>query len=106
MSEVNLPKPGRYKGKVVDFGAKTTQAGQPSIVVRLAFHDETNKEHFVVWQGGLGQGNDPSKKRPLDITLETLEVCGFDFHKNRDLSPLADGPDGGALDTQREVMIT
>lgn len=98
--------PGRYRGKLIEYGAKTTMKGEPAIALRFAFEDENKHRHEVIWQGSLSQGTDPSKKRPIEITLETLGVCGFDFHKHKTLEVIADGTEGGALDCERELMIT
>lgn len=106
MSDTNLPKPGRYRGKVLDYCAKAQENGQPAIAIRVAFKDGDNFEHEVTWQGNLSQGTDPTKKRPIEVTLETLEVCGFDFHKHKSLAIIAEGADSGALDLTREIMIT
>lgn len=106
MTEVKLPKAGRYKGKVTDYGAKETAKHEPAIAIRITFVDADDVQHDVVWQGSLSHGTDPTKKRPLDITLETLEACGFDFHKHKNLLPIADGLSSGALDTETEVLVT
>lgn len=106
MSDVKLPKAGRYKGKVTDYGAKETAKKEPAIAIRVTFLDAEGAQHDVVWQGSLSHGTDPTKKRPLDITLETLEACGFDFHKHRNLLPIADGISSNALDMETEVLVT
>lgn len=105
-NQSNLPKAGRYKGKLVDYGAKETAKGDPAIVMRFEFADAEGVTHYAGWQGSLAAGTDPAKKSPRKITFETLEVVGFDFTKNRTLAPVADGLASGCLNTTDEYLLT
>lgn len=98
-------KPGRYKARIVAYGAKLTQKGEPAVVVRFAFQDATGANCEMNWQGSLAQGNDPEKS-PRKYTVENLRTLGFDIHENRSLAPIADGAASGVLDMENEVYVT
>jgi len=103
MSEI---KPGSYAAKVIAYGAKKTQAGDGAIVIQFGFESE-GESHTLAWQGSL-KNTGTGKKTGLQITLETLEICGFDFNHadmRKNFDKIALGTSAGVLDTDKEVSI-
>jgi len=92
MSEI---KPGKYQARLKDYWIGKTSAGLPQ--AELVFEFEADDElRELMWFGSFKE-----KARPH--TIKALLYCGF--HGN-DLTTLADGRDGGALELGKEVVIT
>jgi hypothetical protein len=89
-----LIEPGTYTARIADYGVSTTNAGSPQIVIKFAFKDPANQERYLTWFGNLSE-------KAIPFTMKALAVCGL----SKDLEYVADGPDGGALDTLQEVSI-
>lgn len=103
MSEI---KAGSYTAKIVAYGTKKTLTGEGAIVIQFAFEADGNN-HSLSWQGST-KNTTAGKKTPLQITLETLETCGFDYTAEnivKNISALANGTSSGMLDTDKEVSI-
>lgn len=101
-----IEKACKVKARAVAWGAKQTNKGDPAIAVKFVVVDGEHKDEELYWQGGLNDQGAEGRKSQLEITLDALEACGFDAGKHRDLSVLAEGPAGGALDGNRDVMLT
>jgi hypothetical protein len=87
--------PGTYLGKVKNYGITTTQAGEPQVAIQFGLTTPEGQK-TLTWHGTLKEG------KGREITLGALLNCGF---RGDDISALADGVDGGALDTDREVDL-
>lgn len=85
-------QPGTYTAKIVDYGVKLTEKGQPNVTVKFSF----NETNTLIWSGGF------YNERATEITLKALGVCGL---ATTDIAQLADGPASGMLDTDKEVEI-
>lgn len=88
--------PGRYLGKVKQYGIGTTKAGDPNVTVIFGFKDNLNQERELTWFGSLKEG------RAREITIDALLVCGF---KGNDIGALAGGPETGLLDLNTDVDL-
>lgn len=84
-------EPGTYKAKLIDYGISETKKGDPSIL--LKFITETGDEisHFLYLT---------PKAQPY--TTKNLMVFGY---KGQALERIADGPDGGLLDTDKDIEL-
>jgi hypothetical protein len=92
---MNEIKPGKYHAKLKDYWIGKTSAGLPQ--AELTFEFEADGEvREMMWFGSFKE-----KARPH--TIKALLHCGL---QSNDLSALADGPDGGALEIGKEVAIT
>ena len=89
--------PGRYIGKIIDYGMGETQKGDPQVLVMFEFKDDEEVNQRMCWFGTLKEG------KGRQITIDTLLNCGF---KGTELSVLADGVGNGALDTEKELQLT
>jgi hypothetical protein len=93
----NQIKPGKFIGKVVDYGFRKTSGGVVEPQIRFKWKDEFNTEFEWNWRGSLKEG------KAREITLAAIVTCGFN---GDDLSVMADGVPSGALDTKKEVLLT
>jgi hypothetical protein len=88
-------KDGRYSAVVKDYGISETQAGDPQVFIAFdVAHGEGTET--LTWFGSLKEG------KAQEITLKGLLAAGF---TGKDVSELADGPDGGALPLGIEVSL-
>jgi hypothetical protein len=104
MSEI---KAGSYNARIVAYATKKTMAGEGAVVIQFAFEAD-GENHSITWQGGI-KNHSVGKTTQLEITLKTLEVCGFDFthpQAKNNLNNLALGVSSGVLDTDTEVSIS
>lgn len=85
--------PGKYTGKVVDYGLATDKQGNPIVEVHFAIEGQ---QGTVRWSGFMTEKN-------IERTLESLFYMGF---TSADLSVLADGLASGTLSTTTEVNLT
>lgn len=85
-------KPGKYIGKVVDYGIGETKAGLPQVLVMFAFEGEE-----MIWFGTLKEG------KGREITIAALLNCGF---KTNEIEDLAQGKGSGVLDESIDVQLT
>lgn len=95
-------KPGKYIGRVVDYGIGTTKNGDPQVMVQFRFEDSDHKTQQMTWFGSLKQGQE-GKKAPREITIDALLACGL---ATDEIESLANGPQGCALDEERDVQLT
>jgi hypothetical protein len=92
MSEI---KPGKYQARLANYWIGKTSAGLPQ--AELLFEFEIDGEpRELIWFGSFKE-----KARPY--TLKALLYCGM---KGDDPTSIADGPEGGALELGKEVLIT
>src|SRR5690606_25930509 len=89
--------PGKYEAKPKQWGLGTTSKGNPQVIVLFGIDDQDGDHHEMTWFGTLKEG------RGQEITLDSLLFMGF---KGNDLTTLADGVEGGALDMDTPVSIT
>lgn len=88
-------KPGKYEATISDYGIGATKSGDPQVMILFNYKDAEGKDHEITWYGSL-------KEKALKITLKSLLTCGF---KGNDVSALAEGCMGNALDVNTPVQI-
>lgn len=86
--------PGDYRAKPVDWGLSKTNTGKNQVYVDFALENGKYKK----WYSML----DKSNPKGLDITLKALLAMGF---YGTDVSILAEGRQGAALDKNKEVKL-
>jgi hypothetical protein len=87
-----------YRAKINQYGAGKTKTDTPYVWVQFAVMVENNPEpHMVRWSGTFGSG--PAKER----TINGLIKLGL---KGNDVSKVAEGTLGGALDQNVEYSVT
>jgi hypothetical protein len=92
---MNEIKPGKYQARLKDYWIGKTSAGLPQAELLFEFDvDDELKE--LIWFGSF-------KEKAKPHTIKALLHCGL---KGNDLSTLADGLEGHALELGKEVMIT
>lgn len=99
MSEenTNVVSPGVYDGRVANYGMRATKkGGAPEPVIAFKVNVD-GKERVVYWRGSLKEG------KAREITIEALLTCGL---STKNLAALADGPQSGALDCEKELSLT
>lgn len=87
-------KAGKYLARIVDYGIPETDKEHPQAAVRLAFETERGVRELT-WYGSF-------HPNAVEITVDTLINCGL---KGTNPAALLNGPDGGALDMERELEI-
>jgi len=107
---MNELQAGKYKAKVTNYGFKKTHAGEPAVVLEFNFSDSNAVSQTMSYQGSLrAEGREGTKKSPLDMTLEVLEICGFDFKSpsvKANWLAIAHGNHAGVLNADNEVQVT
>lgn len=83
-------QPGRYEGKILDYGIGETKMGNPQIFVKFKIGEKS-----LTWFGSLSE-------KAIEITGKALIACGF---KGTDLSVLADGLNSNALDLDKTLSL-
>lgn len=83
---------GKFTAKIVDYAIRSTKNGDPEPTIRFRWDD-----HEWNWRGSLKEG------KAREITLKALFACGF---SGDDLSILAEGVVSGALDTDKELLLS
>lgn len=96
--ERTRPKPGRYVGRLIDYGVLETKDGHPQILGVFDFTDSTGEQFQQAWFGSL-------KPKAKEFTLKALKALGFD-ELSHQYPDLALGVDGGPLDLNRRVSLT
>jgi hypothetical protein len=86
-------QPGKYDGKIVEYGIKTTKAGAPTVLVAFRVKEQ---DQPVYWTGYFTD-------KTVVGTKATLAQLGL---RNGNLPLLAAGIPGGALDTEKTFKIT
>lgn len=89
---------GYYTGKIVAYGMKETQKGDVAPTVGFLVKTPDGKVQKLFWQGTL------TSDKAADIALKALIVCGLQRYE--DLDALADGPDSGVLDMEKDIDLT
>lgn len=93
-----LPPPGRYNAKIIEYATKATKSGDGvNILVKFGY-ESASGSHTVMWHGTLG-----SSEKGLEITLKALGVMGFPA--DGDENDLARGSASGLLNLDKEVQI-
>lgn len=87
---------GQFIAKISNYGLQETKNGNVMAVVQFEFEDHEHKRHKLSWRGSFNGG-------ALEWTLKTLLICGL---YGNDPTILADGPQSGALNTEKEYNIT
>ena len=87
--------PGKYLGQIVNYGLRDAKDNGVMAVIEMDYKDSENDPHRLIWRGSFSG-------TALQYTLKTLLVCGLD----RDAAALADGPQSGALNMEKEFVIT
>jgi len=82
---------GKYAAKLTDYGISMTRAGNPQVVLRLMLENGNEVYHYM----SLSEKAQP-------YTTKTLVVFGYE---GQDLSGIADGPEGGLLNTKKDVEV-
>jgi hypothetical protein len=85
----------QHIAKIVNYGLQETKNGNVMAVVQFEFFDDGQK-HKLSWRGSFNGG-------ALEWTVKTLLVCGL---VGNDPSVIADGPESGALNMDKEFNIT
>ena len=91
----NEVHPGKYLGHIVNYGLRDAKDNGVMAVIEMDYKDSEGDQHRLIWRGSFAG-------TALQYTLKTLLVCGLD----RDPASLADGPQSGALNTDKEFVIT
>ena len=87
--------PGKYMARIVNYGLRDSKNNGVMALVEMEYKDSEGDPHRVLWRGAFaGQAT--------QYTLKTLLICGLD----RDVSAMADGPESGVLNLQKDLMIT
>jgi hypothetical protein len=84
-----LLKPGFYAGRIMDYGVKKTEKGDPAPTIAFEVLDAQGNRYKVFWQGSWNG-------RAMDLTMEALMVCGL--RQASKLMHLAEGKESGLLD--------
>ncbi len=84
---------GRHSAKVVDYGFKDTNNGDPQIFIALK---GTENNEQITWFGSLKEG------KAREITLKTLIICGF---TGNTVAGLAAGLSSNSMDLSKELSI-
>lgn len=93
-------RPGQYEARLVDYGIGVTKkAGNPQVLLRLAWDDQDGDQHIRTYYAQLTDGT------PRNITMGVLKSLGFDVERHT-LEALVDGPASGVLDMERKVQIS
>jgi hypothetical protein len=87
--------PGKYLGHIVNYGLRDAKDNGVMAVIEMDYKDSEGDLHRLIWRGSFSG-------TALQYTLKTLLVCGLD----RDAAVLADGPQSGALNMEKEFVIT
>jgi hypothetical protein len=87
---------GSFKGKVVDYGFRTTNAGNLNIAVLFEYEQSLGDRKRLTWWGYLNEG------KAREITLKTLKLLGW---KGQAIEGLNSGVSSGILDTDTEFSI-
>jgi len=87
-------KPGVYSAKLADYWIGKTKAGLPQAELAFEFECDGKKESMI-WFGSF-------KEKAVPYTIKTLLICGL---TGEDVSAIALGKEGGALEAGREVSI-
>jgi hypothetical protein len=102
-------QPGKHNGRVINYGFKTTQAGDPAVVVEFKIDTGTESVNLS-WQGSMKTDRKtPESMSAWDFTKQALEACGLVFDPatiEKDWNAMAGGVSSGVLDTDRDVQLT
>lgn len=86
--------PGHYIGRILNYGLREGKQFTVTAVIEFEFKDTEGDSHRCAWYGSF---SGEAKKH----TLKALLVTGL----QKSVSDLALGPQGGALNTQKEYSI-
>lgn len=89
-------KPGRYSAKVKDYGISDSKAGKPLIMILFEVQDGVGGTREMIYRGSLNEG------KAREMTFDALMVCGL---KGDDISLVAHGAPGNALDSEKTVSV-
>lgn len=94
-------KAGKYLARIVGYGVgKPKEAGQrPSIFVQFRL---TETEEEIYWWGNMTDGKADAKKKPYEITIDSLLTMGL---KGSDPYAVADGLDSDVLNADRDYQL-
>lgn len=90
-----INKPGKYRGKLIDWAVTETRGGAPQIACMFEYVQD-GKPLALTWYGSF-------LDTVIDRTDEVLKFLGF---QGIDYSVLADGPDGKGLTLNAEALVT
>lgn len=86
--------PGRYTGKIEDYGIRMSRKQEPLIVIIFNVEGER-----VYWNGNFS--NDMGR----EITLKTLAECGLRDIKDLTNGSFAEGKASASLDMSKEIVL-
>lgn len=91
---------GRYKAKIENYTIARTKKGDPMVQIVFNVEDHEGANHSVWWTGTLAH------EKALPITLDALCICGYVGTSIKDFEKIRDGVTSGALDCERELLVT
>ncbi len=94
---MSLIAAGYYEAKIMDYGIKTTKAGDPAPTIAFSVILPDGGNERVFWQGSF------KSEVSTDIALKALISCGLE--RGEDLPSLAKGIESGLLDTDTLVQV-
>jgi hypothetical protein len=79
-------KPGHFRARAIEAALGESSEGNPQVAVCFEILDEAFAGSQITWYGSFSKNLGKGKKTPLQRTIESLRVCGWD---SDDLSDLA-----------------
>lgn len=90
--------PGRYEGKIVDYGISKTSKGKKQAFIVFDINGKT-----LTWYGGLDPiPSEPGKRAQLEFTIKTLLDCGLSTDT---VETMAAGTSSNALPVGKEMAL-
>ncbi len=77
---------GRYTARAIEGGLGNANNGNPQIAVRFQILDEGHDGQEITWFGSFSKNKGQGSKTPLERTIESLRVCGWEGDDLSDLT--------------------
>jgi hypothetical protein len=96
--------PGRYDGKIVDYGMSKTKAGDSQAFIMFNIEKPEGGSVELTWYGSLNpKPKEEGGKAPSEWTIATLLDCGF---SSSSIEILAAGKDGNSLEVGKMMTLS